>query len=40
MPMSDRTFWPRLRAIFPYDEIRTMDGRFVIFTNPGKYLEG
>lgn len=37
IPMSSRSFWPRLRTIFPYVETRTADGRFVQFTQPRKY---
>ena len=29
MPLSTRSFWPRLRALQPYREVRTSDGRYV-----------
>lgn len=35
--MSSRTFWPRLRQIFPYTESRNASERFVKFTKPLKY---
>ena len=37
LPMSARSFWPRLRTLFPYTDIRTAEGRFVQFTHPRKY---
>ena len=37
LPMSARSFWPRLRGVYPYKETRTADGRFVEFKNPGKF---
>jgi len=37
MPMSARSFWPRLRQVFPYRETRTSEGRFVEFEQPRKY---
>lgn len=37
IPMSARSFWPRLRPLFPYLEKRTSEGRFVNFTEPRKY---
>lgn len=37
VPMSARSFWPRLRQIFPYYETRTSDGRWVKFEQPQKY---
>ena len=36
MPMSARSFWPRLQAIFPYEESRTSDCRSVKFLEPDK----
>lgn len=37
IPMSARSFWPRLQLVFPYAEIRTADGRFIQFKQPRKY---
>lgn len=31
MPLSARSFWPRLQSIFPYEESRNADCRFVKF---------
>ena len=36
MPMSARSFWPRLQSIFPYEESRTSDCRSVKFLEPDK----
>ena len=40
IPMSARSFWPRLRPIFPFEETRTQAGRFIQFTEPLKYCGG
>ena len=37
LPMSARTFWPRLRQIFPYRETRTAYDRFIEFEQPRKF---
>lgn len=37
LPMSARTFWPRLRQVFPYRETRTSYDRFIEFEQPRKY---
>lgn len=37
MPMSARSFWPRLRQIFPFHELRTSEGRFLTFDQPRKF---
>ena len=37
IPMSARSFWPRLRQLFPYRETRTAEGRFVEFEQPDKF---
>lgn len=36
LPMSARSFWPRLKAIYPYQETRTADCRLVKFIEPNK----
>lgn len=38
MPMSARAFWPRLKAIFPYEENRTADCRLIKFLEPDKHI--
>lgn len=35
--MSARSFWPRLRSIFPYEELKTCGDRYITFTEPFKY---
>lgn len=38
LPLSARSFWPRLRPLFPFRETRTSDERYVEFLQPQKYL--
>lgn len=37
MPLSARSFWPRLRSVFPFEESRTAGMRLIRFTEPHKY---
>ena len=36
-PLSARGFWPRLREVFPMTEIHSIDGWYLVFTEPLKY---